>query len=179
MNKNRLSRANDLLRIVQEVLDLNIMLKNRKRRRVEGRIIYSKILREEGYTFPEIGSLLSKDHSTIIHYCNVFDDIIEYNPDMKKNYNVCRRMFVGEPLMGCDDDCQKLITQLSKAREEIYLLTLKCEELANYKRQKEMEEEKFGSIYKLIRERTPEDMEDVVERRINAMFNTSYNYQEA
>jgi len=94
----------------------------------------------------------------------------------KKKYLSCKKMFGREMPIEYLYTKEELIEELLKTKEELSLLHLKYEELINYKHKQEMEEQKWGSIYKLIRERTPIDMEDVVERRINAMFNTSYEY---
>lgn len=178
MDQDKLLKARELRQVVEEVFGLDIMLKNRSRKRVDARIIYAKILREHGYTFPQIGNLLAKDHSTIIHYCSLFDNTINYVPELKRKYRMCREMFRGEAPTEQNYTKQELISELLKTREELSLLHLKYEELTNYKNQRDMEENRWGKIYKLIRERTPRDMEEVVERRINAMFNTSYDYQE-
>jgi len=42
--------------------------KSRRRRYVKARCVVTQILREEGYSLPEIGDILKRDHSTIIHY---------------------------------------------------------------------------------------------------------------
>jgi hypothetical protein len=178
MKEEKLLKARELRKVVEEVFGLDIMLKNRSRQRVDARIVYAKILREHGYTFPQIGSLLVKDHSTIIHYCSMFDEAIDFIPELKKKYRLCRDMFRGEASAEHLYTKDELINELIKTKQELSLLHLKYEELKNYKHQRDMEEQKWGGIYKLIRERTPRDMEDVVERRINAMFNTSYDYQE-
>jgi NADPH-dependent 7-cyano-7-deazaguanine reductase QueF len=73
---------------------------------------------------------------------------------------------------------QELIKELLNTRKELSLLHLKYAKLNSYRDKKEFEESKWGRIYKLIKERTPNNMEEVVERRINAMFNTNYEYQE-
>jgi len=179
MKEEKLLKARELRKVVEEVFGLDIMLKNRSRQRVDARIVYAKILREHGYTFKQIGRLLVKDHSTIIHYCSMFDrGEIDYIPELKKKYRLCRDMFRGEAPIEHLYTKDELISELIKTKQELSLLHLKYEELKNYKQQRDMEEHKWGSIYRLIRERTPKYMEDAVERRINAMFNTNYDYQE-
>lgn len=41
--------------------------KSRRRRYVEARSVVAHILHEDGYSLPEIGHTLSRDHTTIIH----------------------------------------------------------------------------------------------------------------
>ena len=59
-----------LKEIVSQVFDTNINIKTRKRNNVEARMIFSKILREDGNTFESIGKAINKDHSTIVYYAN-------------------------------------------------------------------------------------------------------------
>lgn len=41
---------------------------------VRARVLYSVMARKEGYTFPEIGGQLHKDHSTIVYHINKHTD---------------------------------------------------------------------------------------------------------
>jgi hypothetical protein len=176
MENDKIIKARELRKVVEQVFGFDLLTKNRKREVVDSRIVYSKILREYKYSFNEIGSLLAKDHTTIMHYCNVFDSSINFLPDLKKKYLSCKKMFGREMPIEYLYTKEELIDEFLKTKEELSSLHLKYEELIKYKHKQEMEEQKWGSIYKMIRERTPIDMEDVVERRINAMFNTSYDY---
>lgn len=129
MDKDKIAKARELRDIIEEVFGLDIMLKNRSRKRVDARIIYAKILRENGYSFPQIGDLLAKDHSTIIHYCSLFDTTIHYIPELKKKYKMCSDIFRGETLNEQYYTKKELIVELLKTRQELSLLHLKYEEL--------------------------------------------------
>lgn len=41
---------------------------------VKPRILASLMLRKMGLSFPDIGALLNRDHSTIVHYMNLVDE---------------------------------------------------------------------------------------------------------
>jgi len=129
MHKDKIAKARELREIIEEVFGLDIMLKNRSRKRVDARIVYAKILRENGYSFPQIGDLLAKDHSTIIHYCSLFDTTIHYIPELKKKYKMCSDIFRGETINEQYYTKQELIVELLKTREELSSLHLKYEEL--------------------------------------------------
>jgi hypothetical protein len=129
MKEEKLLKARELRKVVEEVFGLDIMLKNRSRQRVDARFVYAKILREHGYTFPQIGRLLVRDHSTIIYYCRMFDRVIDYIPELKKKYKMCRDMFQGEAPIEHLYTRDELISELIKTKQELSLLHLKYEEL--------------------------------------------------
>jgi len=49
---------------------------------VRARMFYFKIARMNGYTYKEIGKLVGKDHSTVVHHIQKLDDLT----DKKNNY---------------------------------------------------------------------------------------------
>lgn len=53
--------------------------KCRKAEIVYARIALAKILRNQGYKFVEIASMLNVNHSSVIHYINTFDDRVKYD----------------------------------------------------------------------------------------------------
>lgn len=177
MNQDKLLKARELRALIERIFDLDITINNRSRKRVDARMIYSNILREQKYTYKQIGYLLAKDHSTIVHYCLKFQEAIKYVPEFKRKYKICRDRFLGEISEQDDYTKQEIIQELLLTKKELSLLTLKYQKLQDYKNKKDMEELQWGKIYKLIHERSPRGMEDIVERRINAMFNTTYDYQ--
>ena len=131
MKQDKLSKARELRNVIEEVFGLDIMLKNRSRKRVDARIVYAKILRENGYSFPQIGELLAKDHSTIIHYCSLFDSTIHYIPELKRKYKMCLDIFTGQEPSEYNYTKQELIVELLKTREELSMLHLKYQQLKN------------------------------------------------
>lgn len=132
MDQDKISKARELRTIIEEVFALDIMLKNKSRKRVDARIVYAKILREYGYSFPQIGDLLAKDHSTIIHYCKIFDTTVHYVPELKRKYKMCIEIFKGETPQENNYTKQELINELLRTREELSLLHLKYEKLKKY-----------------------------------------------
>ncbi len=56
-----------LKNIIKGLFDIDIDRSVRKREIVDCRLIYSKILRDRGYTSVSIGKSISKDHSTKEH----------------------------------------------------------------------------------------------------------------
>lgn len=85
-----------LKQIVNEIFLIDIESKSRKRAIVDGRKVYSKILRDLGYSYELIGSTINKDHATIIHYVKDIDSLFEFDNIFKKRYNLCKRKFLLE-----------------------------------------------------------------------------------
>jgi hypothetical protein len=139
MNEAKINKARILRTIVERVFGVDIMQKKRTRILVDARIIYSKILRENGYSFPIIGALLAKNHTTILHYCSMYDEDADFIPELKGKYLLCKSIFNGELPGEYNYTKDELISELLNVKKQLSLLHLKCEELENYKRQKENE----------------------------------------
>ena len=70
------------------ITEAQLKEKNSTRFFVDARRIYSKLLRQKGYTYEKIGNFLNgRDHSTIIHYCKNFNNLIKYDKDLKRKYD--------------------------------------------------------------------------------------------
>jgi hypothetical protein len=83
-----------LKEIVSGVFNVDISLKDRRRNSVDARRIYSKVLRERGYTFESIGDSLDRDHATIIHYISSVDTILAYDKGLRDKYIACKNVFL-------------------------------------------------------------------------------------
>lgn len=59
--------------------------KKRDRRLVQARKAYASLLRDfKGYTLHEIGFLLGKDHSSVVHYLKVWKDEVVLDKGLQK-----------------------------------------------------------------------------------------------
>ena len=71
--------------IIDEVIkkfDADITKKNRRREMVYGRAVYYKLCKNlTSHSLTEIGSLISKDHATVLHGLKVFESL-EFNKDV-------------------------------------------------------------------------------------------------
>ena len=88
----------ELIKIVNEVFLVDLTLNNRKRETVDARKVYSKILRDSGYSYEFIGKTINKDHATIIHYIKNIDHLLSYDQALIDKYIVCKNIFTGEPV---------------------------------------------------------------------------------
>ena len=157
-----------LKEIVSQVFDTNINIKTRKRNNVEARMIFSKILREDGNTFESIGKAINKDHSTIVYYVNQASVLIKQSIELSDKYLECKNCYIDNldvvlPQMKYDElknevlELKLLINKLTIERNEI----IKVQEKYN----------RIKKIINLVAERTHVGKEEFIERKINQMFN--------
>ena len=157
-----------LKEIVSKVFDTNINIKTRKRNNVEARMIFSKILREDGNTFESIGNAINKDHSTIVYYVNQASVLIKQSIELSDKYLECKNCYIDNldvvlPQMKYDEiknevlELKLLINKLTIERNEI----IKVQEKYN----------RIKKIINLVAERTHVGKEEFIEKKINQMFN--------
>ena len=157
-----------LKEIVSQVFDTNINIKTRKRNNVEARMIFSKILREDGNTFESIGNAINKDHSTIVYYVNQASVLIKQSIELSDKYLECKNCYIDNldvvlPQMKYDElkneviELKLLINQLTIERNKI----IKVQEKYN----------RIKKIINLVAERTHFGKEEFIEKKINQMFN--------
>ena len=157
-----------LKEIVSQVFDTDINIKTRKRNNVEARMIFSKILREDGSTLQAIGKAINKDHSTVIYYVNQASVLIKQSIELSDKYLECKNCYIDNldvvlPQMKYDElknealELKLLINQLTIERNEI----IKVQEKYN----------RIKKIINLVAERTHVGKEEFIEKKINQMFN--------
>lgn len=161
------TEMNSLKEIISDTTGINIMDKNRFRQVVDARIVFSKIIRERGYTFSSIARYLSKDHTTIIHYICECNSLIQTNDKIMETYLICRDKFLQDKdalLTYTDKDAVKEMIVL---KNDIENLMLKNSRIKNL----EIKYERLNEIINLIDKRTPEGQEHRIRKEIMKMFN--------
>ena len=162
-----------LAEIIKSVLNEDVQRKSRGREVVDARIIFSKIMRDRGYTMSSIARFLGKDHTTIVHYMsNVYYLLSEVSGLMAK-YVECRDLFlIDKDLMDNDvlnrnkkeKDNKMFIISLNNQIEK---LILERESVT----QMEMKYKRIADILNVIDKKTPNGREKFILKRINLMFN--------
>ena len=151
-----------LKEIVSQVFDTDINIKTRKRNNVEARMIFSKILREDGSTLQAIGKAINKDHSTVIYYVNQASNLIKQSIELSNKYLECKNCYINNldvvlPQMKYDElknevvELKDLINQLTEERNEI----IKVKEKYN----------RIKKIINLVAERTHVGKEEFIEKK--------------
>ena len=92
--QSRQEEIDELKRIVNDVFLVDIEVKNRKRGVVDARKVYSKILRDNGYSYELIGETIEKDHATIIHYVKNIEYLLSYDRTLREKYVACKNVFI-------------------------------------------------------------------------------------
>lgn len=87
-----------ILNTIQKVTGVDITTKTRKYEFIEARMIYYKLLRDRGYSLQEIGDTLDKNHATVLHGINVFNDIKDYDKDLMEKYSEAIQLLAGEKI---------------------------------------------------------------------------------
>jgi chromosomal replication initiation ATPase DnaA len=157
-----------LKEIVSKVFDTDINIKTRKRNNVEARMIFSKILREDGNTFESIGKAINKDHSTIVYYVNQASILIKQSIELSDKYLECKSCYI--------NNLDVVLPQMKydELKREVVELKFLCNRLATERNEIIKVQEKYNRIKKIINlvaERTHFGKEEFVERKINEMFN--------
>ena len=159
-----------LKEIVSKVFETNINIKTRKRNNVEARMIFSKILREDGNTFESIGKAINKDHSTIIYYANQASILIKQSIELNNKYLECKNCYINN----LDVEVKESTPIDRKAENEISELKFLVNQLTSERREIIKVQEKYNRIKKIINlvaERTHLGKEESIERKIKEMFN--------
>jgi len=84
----------ELKKIVNDVFLVDIEVKDSKRGVVDARKVYSKILRDSGYSYESIGNTIKKDHATIIHYVKNIEYLLSYDQILREKYVACKNVFI-------------------------------------------------------------------------------------
>jgi hypothetical protein len=168
-----MSEMQELSDIIKSVFNEDVKDITRRREIVDARIVFSKILRERGYTHSAIGRFLKKDHSTILSYMRNVQSLLTQVDGLMQKYKVCRDSFFANK--------EDLIVVKVQNEKEMSIISLnnQIEKLIlERKSVLEMEQKytRLSTILEMIDKRTPKGKEKLVLKNINLMFNDIANY---
>lgn len=156
----------ELIDIIKNIVGVDICKKTNERIYVDGRMIFSKILTDRGYGISRLGRFIKKHHSSIIHYRDSTNDLLETNPMFAEKYFACKDKFMSDkgaiPKISNKDELLNQIDALILDRNAL------LEQVQKHKRLK--------NIIEFIDSRTPSGKESFVLRKINLMFNGITDY---
>lgn len=113
-----------LKQIVNEVFLVDIDSNGRQRSIVDARKVYSKILRDLGYSYQFIADTINKNHCAIIHYVKNIENLLEFDAVFTKRYNMCKKKFLienREIIMRSNDNIHLQAITLSEKLEQAIL----------------------------------------------------------
>jgi len=161
--------------VVEMVMGEKIMSKNRKRKTVEARMMFSLMMVELNYPLTQIGQYLDKDHTTVIHHRRVMRNLIETDNQILKKYLRCKDIIISEkqPVILTTEQDYRIVSK--RLQNKIDILRTDYQLLEEEKKLIEskleiMEENRFIKIFELIKKNTPPGHELVTERKIRRMF---------
>lgn len=71
-----IDRSEEYIRVMSELLGVDIMSRSRKNNVVWGRFMIMYCMRKDGLTLMHIGRALGRDHTTVIHGINMVNDML-------------------------------------------------------------------------------------------------------
>jgi hypothetical protein len=98
---------------------------------VEAKMIYTKILRDERYTWQSIAKSISRDHSTLMYQYKTLNNLIKFDKKLERDYIQVKADFSSgeEYLEGqTTTELKKIINTLSSDNK---ILILRIKELEN------------------------------------------------
>jgi len=159
--------SEQLKEIIKRKLKINVMDRKRSRDFVDSRMIYTKILRDRGYTVTAISSSIRKDHTTIVYYMSIVDNIFYQFPCIKDKYITCNEEFMKDrgPLKTSKD------SYVMRRLESLESQVAKLESNREYVETNKTKYRRLQNIIELIDNRTRMGEEKLMEKRITEMFN--------
>jgi hypothetical protein len=159
--------------IVKSVFDEDVKDKIQRREIVDARMVFSKILRERGYTYASIGRFLKKDHSTIINYMrNVYSLLTQVNGLMAK-YIICRDLFlIDKEVLYINKEEKDNKLSIISLNNQIEKLILERESVTRM----ETKYKRIEDILSIIDKKTPNGKEKFILKKVNLMFNDIADY---
>ena len=159
--------------IVKSVFDEDVKDKIQRREIVDARMVFSKILRERGYTYASIGRFLKKDHSTVINYMrNVYSLLTQVNGLMAK-YIVCRDLFlIDKEVLYINKEEKDNKLSIISLNNQIEKLILERESVTRM----ETKYKRIEDILSIIDKKTPNGKEKFILKKVNLMFNDIADY---
>ena len=126
----------ELKKIVNDVFLVDIEVKDRKREIVDARKVYSKILKDSGYSYELIGETINKNHATIIHYIKNIEYLLSYDQILREKYVSCKNIFTGKSIkdqVKKDVDIYVTVVKLTNELKEAVVIKEKLlDEFFNY-----------------------------------------------
>tara|TARA_B100001093_G_scaffold24627_2_gene21788 strand:+ start:1519 stop:2046 length:528 start_codon:yes stop_codon:yes gene_type:complete len=155
------------------VFNADIYERSRKRNIVDARICFAMLLKEQGLGPSCIGGLIGRDHSTIIHYFNKGEALMQTDKAFRKNVTLAREDYSGkDPVYYYSapelrEKYMELRADLVEAKEKMEAAKAELQKI----RRAERHDHRILPIINLVRTRTKRGFEDDALQRINRVYN--------
>ncbi len=170
------TRANLFKKIINQVFNIKLTNKTRKRNHVNGRMLFAKLMRDEGSKVNSIASYLNlESHASVLHYLKSINFILEYDKELYSQYQTCLRYYkLADPSI---DELRphELKGHILVLEDRNKMLSLEIQSLKETIQANQLKDKRFKKLFDLIRNRTKPDTEEVIEKKLNTIFNGVYD----
>ena len=144
----------------------DVFARNRKRSVVDARICFAMLINEQGLGPSEVGRILGRDHSTIIHYLNRGEALFETDKNFRKNMVMAREDYSGkDPVYYYSSpELRKKYMEIRSELEHVKGELLDIKDQMRYDR-------RIQPILDVVRMRTKRGSEDDALTRIKRVYN--------
>lgn len=158
--------------IVNQIFEVDVMAKTRKREVVEARMVYSRILSDSNLmTLSRIAKSLNKNHATILHYNKNFKYFIKPDERLWEMYLMCARIYNETDHIANELDVKECRNLIFSLENQIKKLTLDISRLNLEHETYNKRAETYPELYKLIDERVrPKNVKEAT-RKLNTYLN--------
>lgn len=180
MEEQIFERMEKLKRIIDYVFEIDISIKTRKREYVNARMIFSKILKDNGYGVTIISKFLRKDHTSIMHYVESINSVLRFDEVLMGKYMYAKDMYLSNNSLPNPDEEKIKLTKKEKIQEiRISVLNDEIDSLILEKTKLMIiakKHKRLSEIINFIDKQTPHGKEDFILRKISTMFNGIKSY---
>jgi hypothetical protein len=94
---------------VETITNCDVVERTRQREYVQARSIFYRFARDNKQTLQAIGKFLERDHATVMHSLNKFEQDVEYDSSFRANYNAVKDILGDLDVKGCEDATETLL----------------------------------------------------------------------
>lgn len=164
--------------IIQALLGVDVVNDtSRVQHNVNARIIYSNILRQQGFGCSLIASSINKNHATILHYFKQFKWYLKTDEELSNGYSSVMKEYGVEynPIYSMtDQELKKKLISLTNENKKLYSSN---EILLEQINKEKTRQKRLQDIYSLIDERTRKGSEEEVLSKLKTFYNGVYDYR--
>ena len=151
----------ELHQVILNLTGVDVFENKRKFRKiVNSKMVYSKILRSQGFTYSKISNSLKLNHASVIYYVKSANELLQVDKELKHLFDSVTLSYKSNYL------------KHTKEEANIENLALKAEiEMLKVEIKKLNEPKRLGSIIKLLRDNLPVGKEKKMELAIKKVLN--------
>ena len=94
---------------VEAVTSCDVVLRTRQVEYVQARMIFYKLARDNKQTLQAIGRFLNRNHATVMHSLNKFEQDVQYDSGFRAKYNAVRDILGNLDIKECENATETLL----------------------------------------------------------------------